>query len=344
MAVLRYTVTLLFPALAVSAVMIGGWWSYHLPLVVFGLIPLLELVLPAPTHNAEDAVMRERADHWAFDGLLYLLVAIQVGLVALLVWRTGSGDMAPWEVVGAALSVGICCGSFGINLGHELGHRRNAFQQRLAKIALATSLYVHFFVEHNRGHHVRVATDDDPATSRRGEVLYAFWIRSVVMGYISAFKLEATRLRRRGKRVLSLDNEVLTDQLLQAAVVVGVVWYFGPMAAAAWALAAVVGILMLETVNYIEHYGLARQRRPSGRFEPVRPVHSWNANQLLGRVLLFELTRHSDHHAHPHRKFPQLRHFDEAPELPTGYPGTMVLATIPPLFFRVMHPRLATMD
>ena len=185
-----------------------------------------------------------------------------------------------------------------------------------------------------------VATEDDPASARRGEWLYSFWLRSVFGGWVSAWRLEADRLRRRGQSALSWGNEVLRWQLAQVVGLTALGVALGPVLVGRFVVAAVVGILLLETVNYLEHYGLRRGRRPDGRLEPVRPMHSWNYNGVLGRLLLFELTRHSDHHAHPKRAYAALRHFDESPQLPAGYPGMILMALVPPLFFALMDPRL----
>jgi len=185
-----------------------------------------------------------------------------------------------------------------------------------------------------------VATPDDPASAPRGEVVYAFWLRSITGGLRSAWQLEARRLAAAGLPALHPRNEVLTGGLAQLALVLGVGAGLGPLAAVAFLGAALMGILLLETINYVEHYGLARKQLPGGRFERVSPAHSWTTDRPLGRVLLFELTRHADHHAHAGRPYPLLRHMDDAPELPQGYPAMLLLALLPPLWFRVMDPRV----
>lgn len=211
----------------------------------------------------------------------------------------------------------------------------------MAKMLLLTSLNMHFFIEHNRGHHRRVATEEDPASARRGEPLYLFWWRSIRDSYRSAWQLEAKRLDKSGQQWFSLRNEMLVFQLVQVAFVLLIALVFGPKAALCFIAAAIMGILLLETINYIEHYGLRRQLTESGRYERVMPMHSWNSNHMIGRMTLFELSRHSDHHFRASRKYPVLRHHEDSPQMPTGYPGMMLLACVPPLWFRVMHPRLA---
>ncbi len=252
----------------------------------------------------------------------------------------GHGRLAGWEVVGATLAVGTLCGAIGINLGHELGHRRSRLDRNLAKALLLSTQYLHFFIEHNRGHHANVSTPDDPASAERGQLVYAFWLRSIVGGWRHAWALEDRRLAARKLGRWTWENEMVRFTAIQIGSIALAVAAFGPLAAAAWMGASLGGILLLENVNYVEHYGLRRGRREDGRWERVRPVHSWNSNHSLSRALLFELSRHSDHHANPARHFSVLRHFDEAPQLPTGYSGMVLLALCPPLFFRVMNPRV----
>jgi alkane 1-monooxygenase len=175
------------------------------------------------------------------------------------------------------------------------------------------------------GHHKNVATPEDASTARYGEVLYAFWLRSIVGVWQTAWRLKP------GLMALLFSAEVL--------MLLGI-WMSAPLAFVPFLLASLMGILLLETVNYIEHYGLLRAKVSEFRYENAQPIHSWNSNHPLGRFMLFELTRHSDHHAHPHKPYPVLDHFDEAPQMPAGYPAMMVLAAIPPIWFRVMNPRL----
>lgn len=337
---LRFLTIYLLVAIGAAALFAAGPLAFVLPLVVFGLIPLLELALPGTTENLtpeeEEAARGDRV----YEALLYAAVPTIYAFLALFLWRVDAGALGPLGILGGAATTGIVLASLGINVGHELGHRAEALPRWTSRLLYLPSLYVHFFVEHNRGHHVRVATDDDPASARRGEWLYTFWLRSLAGGLRSAWDLEATRLRRSGGRPWSLRNEVLVGLLVQGAAVLAVFALLGPVVGAAWLGAALVAVLVLETVNYVEHYGLRRQTTARGRPERVQPHHSWNANHSIGRALLFDLTRHSDHHAHPRRKGIVLRHFDEAPQLPTGYPGMMVLATLPPLFHLLMEREL----
>jgi alkane 1-monooxygenase len=236
--------------------------------------------------------------------------------------------------------VGIVLGVTGINVAHELGHRTKKYEQTMAKILLLPNLYMHFFIEHNWGHHLNVSTDEDPASSRLNETIYAFFVRSVSNSYLSAWEIENKRLMRTGKKVISLHNEMIWYQIIQIAYLFIVGWYFTWSVIPFAIIVATIGFLLLEAVNYIEHYGLRRRKLASGKYEIVQPWHSWNSNHVLGRIMLYELTRHSDHHYKATRKYQVLRHFDKSPQLPYGYPGSIVLAFMPKIWFRMMNPRV----
>lgn len=338
---LRYLPGFLIPGLVAASLFAPGASSLLALVVVFGAFPLLELFLHGTDQNLDDDAEKEEWQDRLYAWLLYAMVPIQYGLLGVYLWRVSTGAYAGIEWLGATSAMGIACGVLGINVAHDLGHRRKKHEQRMAKALLVTSLYAHFFIEHNRGHHARVATEDDPASARYGEWLFAFLPRSIVGGWRSAWELENTRLSKRGAHWFSWHNEMLRLQTIQLLAVVGVGLVLGPWAAVAYLAVAAIGALLLETVNYVEHYGLTRERQDNGRYERVLPIHSWNSNHPVGRAVLFELTRHSDHHANARRPYQVLRHFDESPQLPTGYPGMVVLAWFPPIWFAVMHRHIA---
>lgn len=337
MAPVHYVFGFVPSLLSFIAIWVGGGWSLLAPIVIFGAAPLYELFFRGTTENhlpEEEAQMRD--NRW-YDVVIYSAVVVQYALLFYFLYRIGFTSVLWWEVIGMSLSMGMSCGILGINCGHELGHRRKKSEQNMAKALLLTSLYTHFFIEHNRGHHARVSTEADPASARYGEWLWTFIPRSMIGGYRSAWQLEEDRLSLRGEKVFTWKNEMVRLTVLQLAFVLAIFLVFGGLATLSFLLAAFCGGVLLETVNYIEHYGLERQVQENGQYERVLPIHSWNANQPLGRYLLFELSRHSDHHAHARRKYQVLRHFDDSPQMPTGYPGMMVLAWFPPLWFAVVH-------
>ena len=333
-----YAIPLLLALGTLASLVAGGLWTFWLPVLAFGLVPFLDQVSAGSTDNLTPEQEAARlASPW-YDLALYATIPAHLAVLAVGLHFIASGAYTGASLVGAVASVGISCGVFGINNGHELGHRADKRHQRAAQLLLLSTLYLHFFIEHNRGHHRRVATPDDPASARQGETLYAFWLRSVTGGFQSAWDLEASRLRNAGESVWSLNNQMLDFQLVQAGAMLAVAALAGPAVAGWWLVVSLIGILLLETVNYMEHYGLSRELNAHGTFERVRPQHSWNSNRTAGRVLLYDLTRHSDHHAHATRPYPVLRHHDEAPQLPMGYPAMVLLSLVPPLFFAVMDP------
>jgi alkane 1-monooxygenase len=222
--------------------------------------------------------------------------------------------------------MGLLAGIFGINLAHELGHRTNKAEQFLAKCLLLTSLYMHFFIEHNKGHHTHVSTPDDPSSAKYKQSVFAFWFQTFPGTLRSAWKIDAQQ-----------TSVFIVVQILFLALIG---WFFGTLVMGCFVLAALIGSIQLETVNYIEHYGLTRERVESGRYERVKPHHSWNSNHIMGRLLLFELSRHSDHHFQASRKYQVLRHHEDTPQMPTGYPGMILLALVPPIWFRVMDTQM----
>jgi alkane 1-monooxygenase len=251
-------------------------------------------------------------------------------------------DLTTWQRIGLAVTVGFIAG-LGINTAHELGHKRESVERWIAKVALAQSFYGHFYIEHNRGHHVRVATPADPASSRMGENFYQFWPRTVAGSAKSAWSLEVKRLARRGKSPWSLRNDVVSAWLMSAALFTLLILWLGLGVVPYLILQAVVGFTLLEAVNYLEHYGLLRKRVGVGeyeRYERVEPRHSWNSNNVTTNVLLYHLQRHSDHHTNPTRRYQALQDPAEAPALPTGYAGMILLALVPWLWRRVMDPRV----
>jgi alkane 1-monooxygenase len=340
---LRYLFTFTAPALAVAAFLGNGWWTWAPVLYAFGLVPLLELIIPERHQNLSDEEEQAALSDPLFDILLYLIVPVQWGLLVLFLLTVDEAGLARWEVAGRVTSMGILCGIYGINVAHELGHRVKRWERDLARALLLTSLYMHFIIEHNRGHHRRVATPDDPASARLGEWLPLFWLRSVVFSFLSAWHIEKERMRKAGHAALGWRNEMLHALAWQALLLTAIGLLFGVFVLTAFVGAAAVGIVLLETVNYIEHYGLRRTRSAQGGYGRVQHVHSWNSDRLMGRLLLFELTRHSDHHWKASKKYQVLASLEDAPQLPTGYPGMMLLSLVPPLYFALMDPRLERM-
>jgi alkane 1-monooxygenase len=333
-------------------VYIGAWhsfsvtgWQVWMPLVyAFIVVPLIELLIKPDPLNM-DATEEELAKKDKFyDTLLYVVVVLQYVLLFKFLFSMTYDQLAWYDIAGRIWVMGLLCGIFGINVGHELGHRTNVFEQTLAKMLLLTSQYMHFFIEHNKGHHKRVATPEDPSSSRQGEWIYSFYFRTIIFSYFSAWKIANKDVKKKGKPVFSLYNEMIQFTFVQFAFVVVIFFLCGWLVELYYLAAAAIGILLLETVNYIEHYGLQRKSFGDGKYERAMPAHSWNSDHVIGRLMLFELSRHSDHHYLASRKYQVLRHHDDSPQMPTGYPGMMILSLVPPAWFYVMNKRIKTLN
>jgi alkane 1-monooxygenase len=329
------------PFIAWASVEVTGFeffWFFG-PLLVFGVFPLLDIAIGVDPSNPPDSVLKWLEQDRYYRWCTYLFIPVQYAGLVFACYLWSSGDLSVLESVGLALTMGVV-GGIAINTAHELGHKRDSMEKWLSRIALAQTGYGHFFIEHNRGHHVRVATPEDPASSRLGESFWAFLPRTVSGSLSSAWGIEAARLDRLGKSHWGLHNDIVGAWAMTVVLFAALTIGFGPVVLPYLVLQAILGFSLLEVVNYLEHYGLLRQRKEDGRYERCLPEHSWNSNNVASNVLLYHLQRHSDHHANPTRRYQALRHVDEAPQLPTGYAGMIVLAWFPPLWRRVMDPIL----
>lgn len=337
---LKYLAAFSIPIVAFIGLYLKGYWTFLAPFFAFGIIPILEVIFPLDSKN----LTLEEADYQIkktfFDWLLYLNLPIVYGLVAFGLYQTSTTVLTTFEWVGTILSVGIVLGVNGINVGHELGHRLTTNERFLGKALLLPSLYMHFYIEHNFGHHLHAATPEDPATARYNQPLYSFWITSVSRQYINAWKIQKTLLNNNDRSFFSFKNDMFWFTVFQTLYLILIVLFFGKLGLLFAVSSAVVGFLLLETVNYIEHYGLLRLKTKSGRYERVKEIHSWNSNHIIGRIVLYELTRHSDHHYKSSKKYQVLDCHDESPQMPFGYPTSMVLALVPPLWFKIMNKRV----
>ncbi len=314
-----------------------GWWLG--PVVLYVLMPILDVTLGRDHENPPEELVPQLNDDHFYRWCTYAYLPLQFLSLVVACGYWAWGDLSTIDALGLAATVGSV-GGVAINTAHELGHKHPKVEQWLAKVSLAQTGYGHFFVEHNRGHHVHVSTPEDPASSRLGQSLYSFLPRTVFGSVRSAVRIERDRRRRAGDRFFSIHNDILNAWAMSVVLFGGLVAVFGVSVLPWLVLQACIGFLMLEVVNYVEHYGLLRERKENGRYERCRPEHSWNANNVASNLALYQLQRHSDHHANPTRRYQSLRHFDDVPQLPTGYAGMMVLALVPPLWRRVMDPRV----
>jgi alkane 1-monooxygenase len=322
------------------------------PLLVYVMLPLLDLKFGPDGQNPPDEAMARLEDDKYYRYCTYAYIPFQYATLVTgaylfaaqdLSWLGFDGGLGWFGKIGITLSVGAL-GGIGINTAHELGHKKDELERWLAKITLAQTFYGHFYIEHNRGHHVRVATPEDPASGRFGETFWEFLPRSVFGSLRSSLELEAQRIRRLGRSPWDprtyLSNDVLNAWLMSAVLFGALIAVFGPAVIPFLIVQAVYGFSMLEAVNYLEHYGLLRQKTESGRYERCAPRHSWNSDHLVTNLFLYHLQRHSDHHANPTRRYQTLRSMDGAPNLPSGYASLIGLTYFPPLWRRLMDHRV----
>ncbi|MCX4092142.1 alkane 1-monooxygenase [Nocardia sp. alder85J] len=313
------------------------WWIG--PIIILIAIPVLDWVVGVDGSNPRDEDYERLSGDRYYRWCTYMFLPMQlIGLlIAAQMWA--GDDLSVVDKLGLASTVGFV-GGIGINAAHELGHRVESVERWLSKIALAQSAYGHFYVEHNRGHHARVATPEDPASARLGESLWGFLPRTVVGSFRSAVHLERDRLRRKGQRFWGVHNNLFQAWVMTLVLFGALVGIFGLKILPYLLLQAVIGAWLLEAVNYIEHYGLLRSKRPNGMWARCSPADSWNSDRLVTNVFLFHLQRHSDHHANPGRRYQTLRSTAESPQLPAGYATMIVLAIVPAIWRRVMDPRV----
>lgn len=340
---LKYLLVYLLPVSVYISFTNEGIWTFLPIFLFFIIVPFLELFFKADSKNFDKETARlEKENKW-YSWILYGTIPIQLGMLFYF-FQVIDPTYSVTDYTGRVLAMGLMCGVLGINVGHELGHRLNKTEEFLGELMLLTSLNTHFLPYHNAGHHFNVATPQDAATARKNEPLYFFWIRSHFMSYAQAWQLENQRMRNENKAIFSLSNKMMKYSLANILVLLAILYFFNLKVLLSFIAAAIVGILLLETVNYIEHYGLLRKKNAQGRYEKVRHQHSWNSDHIIGKLMLFNLSRHSDHHYNGSKPYQVLKSLPESPQMPTGYPGMMLMALLPPLWFRYMNPKITQLE
>jgi alkane 1-monooxygenase len=328
-----------FVGIALHAATGNELWLLLPFLLNYGIAPLLDMLVGEDENNPpEEVVMQLDRDPY-YRRLTYIVVPLHFVTLIGTAWYAATQDLSLWAFLALAVVAGLT-GGLAINTGHELGHKNSKLEKLLAKIVLAVPAYGHFTIDHNRGHHRDVSTPGDPASARMGESIYKFAAREFPGAFKRAWGIEKDRLTRRGKSVWNPGNQILQSFALTAALWAGLVLAFGWMMLPFLLLHTFFAWWQLTSANYVEHYGLLRAKDDNGRYERCEPHHSWNSNHVFSNLVLFHLERHSDHHAHPLRRYQSLRHFDDLPQLPNGYFGVYLLAYVPWLWFRVMDRRL----
>jgi len=321
---LRFLLALTTPLAPLVGCRLGD--NFHAFWIFFIVIPALDWLVGKRASAADRSeIVRLEESLW-FRVLLVAYVPMHLALILWGAWIVGGDTLSAGQAVGLTLSIGLVTGSQGITIAHELGHRRSRLERWLARVLLASVSYGHFTVEHNRGHHVRVATPEDPASARYGEAFWRFLPRTLIHSFVHAWQLDR--------------SYVLASSAATLASAGALSWAFGPLALAFFFGQSAMAVLLLEAVNYIEHYGLQRKRLPDGKYERFGEQHAWDANEWLTNCYLIHLQRHADHHLEPGRPYAALQPREHSPKLPTGYAGMLPLALLPPLWFAVMNPRV----
>ncbi len=335
----KYLMAFSVPISVLISIYLKELFSYTSVIYVFLFIPIVELFLTTNLSTFSEQETKSRLKDRFFDWLLYLNVPIVYLILFFGLYSFANYDIKPYEYLGFILSLGILLATNAVNVAHELGHRKNTFDVFITRLLLLPCLYMHFTMEHNYGHHKNVATELDPASAKKGQNLYHFWITSVFGQYKNAWKIQMKLLKNKRASFFSLENKLLFFLIYQGLYLITIYFWLGEGALLLAFLAGVISFLFLETINYIEHYGL-RRKKVGKKYERVQNTHSWNSDHIMGRIILYELTRHSDHHYRASKKYQVLESFQDSPRLPFGYPMSMLLAFVPPIWFAFIHPVL----
>ncbi|TAH28714.1 MAG: alkane 1-monooxygenase [Cytophagales bacterium] len=335
------------PFLVVIGYYGGGFWNFSAFFFAYIFVPICDEIIGRDKSNVSAANYEATLENKYFEILVHSLVYVQLGIVIWALCMLAWYPLSWVAYIGFLLSM-MSFTSNGINIAHELGHKKSYIARFNAKLNLMTTCYMHFYVEHNRGHHVHVATPLDPATSKKNQTFYAFWVQTVFGSFKSAWKIEKERLAKKNIPFYSIvENEMLRAilfPLLFVSIITLVLSfqmkYFVYIVPLFFFLQSVMAFSSLEAVNYIEHYGMTRREIAPNKYERVNPLHSWNSSHLISNLMLLQLQRHSDHHAYASRPYQVLRHFDESPQLPFGYPVMIMIALVPPLWFKIMNKKL----
>lgn len=334
---LKYLMSYSIAVIAFIGISLGDIYNYLAVIYTFIFIPILEIIVKRSNEKYTQNEVANRLLDPFFDILLFLNIPLVFGIFFFslnkLVLASSISD-----IIGIILSASIVMATNGINVGHELGHRKSIFSRTCSKLLYLPSQYMHFYIEHNFGHHINVATPEDPATAKYNQNLYSFWVTSVFRTYLSAWKIQLRLLKLSKKGFLSIKNDMMFYTIFQIMFLVLIYNYFGLYTTILSIIMSIISFLFLETINYVEHYGLLRKKDSNGRYERVKPHHSWNSNHTIGRIVLYELTRHSDHHFKTSKKYQVLESLENCPHLPYGYPTSILISLVPPIWFKIMNP------
>lgn len=339
MSKLKYLGTYISPIFALISFNCTGFFAYSGVILLYVLVPVLENFIPTNSYNFSKEENKLAKKDWFYDWILYLLVPLHLYVIYVFLVTIANPSLEIVDLIAYLIIMGTILGINGINGGHELGHKiEHPFKMFLARILLTTSFQNHFITYHNGGHHRDVATPNDLTTAKKGDVFYFFAIKSQIGGYFKSWRLEAEKIKSKGGN--QLLNPMIVHTIIPWLFLGFIYLFFSIEVTLLYFLAAIFGISILEAQNYFSHYGLKRKQKEDGTYERVKVEHSWNSDHVIGRVFLFELTRHSDHHFSGAKHYQILRSKDESPMLPYGYPAMLILSYFPFLFKPIMEKQL----
>ena len=344
---LGYLLAFVIPFIVIISINLGGYYFFLPTILVFIGLPILDYLVGTDSSNIDKEFVNQYLHNHYFKFITFAWVLVQTGVFIYICYFITVNQLSKFEWIGITLSTMIINGGIGITVAHELGHKKNNLERILGKFLLVQVCYGHFYIEHNRGHHVYVSTPSDPSSAKKNQSLYAFLPQAIFGGIKSAWHLECQRLAIKKQAVFSIHNEAIRLwiwSLLLLITITGVssiyIGYFNYSILLYIITSSLLSILILEGVNYIEHYGIERKLLPDGKYEKVNPTHSWNTNHIISNFLLFQLQRHSDHHMTASKPYQLLNQYEDSPQLPNGYPGMILLALIPSLWFKLMNSKL----
>jgi alkane 1-monooxygenase len=339
---LPHAIGFVLPVIVLFTARLGGAWTFFPVSVLYVIVPAIDALVGLNPRNPPQSDETALSENLTFRVITWLWVPAQLALIVWGLERIASRTMTPVEVAGTTLSIGLTAGAIGMTFAHELIHRPSRLERLLGDALLMSVTYPHFAIEHVHGHHRHVGTPRDPATARYGESLYAFLPRTVIGGVRSAWRIEVRRLGKHGEPAFGLANRMLRYTAVVLVLYAAIGLRYGWRGVLFFAAQSVIAFGLIETINYIEHYGLVRQEVAPGQYERVMPWHSWDSTHRVSNWILINLARHSDHHVAASKRYQILHALDAAPQLPAGYGAMFVLALAPPLWRRVMDPRVAT--
>ena len=331
-------VYLFFPfALIISSslgILISPQWTIAPFIWVLLIIPIIDSILPnlnKKLDNLNERKLHNLAIVIILPGILFLIVS---GLIVL-----SKSDMSYLTVASLGAAVGMSGGSIGITTAHELIHRNNKYMRGLGVILLTFCLYGHFRIEHIYGHHKHVATRNDPATARKGENFYFYFIRCIVMSFVSSWNIEKNHLRKKNINILSLKNRMIHYFILELIILLTSFIIAGMHGLIFILVHSFISVLLLELVDYIQHYGLERNKI-NEKYETYNELHSWNSRHSSANWSTFNLGLHSEHHKTASKHYPLLSQHKQKMEMPFNYPVMLIMALLPFIWFRVMDKKL----